>query len=172
MNKNITTDSINQELHFILRQRREELGMTQKELAEKAEVREATISDFETGKSTVNSNIIRKIFAALLISISKTRSDLEEINEAVRHEAERAAEILVSKGYKEQTARGMPYEKMCTITDLPFVKNLGTIITDDYFFHYVDKKGGVTFSLKYEYFKTAVVFYVVYNRAKKINIQK
>ncbi|PXV66856.1 helix-turn-helix protein [Dysgonomonas alginatilytica] len=169
MKKNMTTDLAVKELHTILRERREELGMTQKQLAEKIGVREATISDFETGKSTVNSNIIKNILGVLLVSISKTPSELEQTNKALWDESINTAKVLADKGYDKKTVEKMSYEEMCSITGLPFVNNLDTIITNEYYDNYIERIGTATvdISLKFSYFKTVVLFNLVSYLVKK-----
>lgn len=49
---------------------RKEQGLTQKDLAKKVGVRQATISDFERGKTNLNSNTLEKIFEILNINIA------------------------------------------------------------------------------------------------------
>lgn len=50
--------------------RRKELGYTQKNVAELAGVRKATISDFENGKSNLSSNLLEKVMKVLNLTIS------------------------------------------------------------------------------------------------------
>jgi transcriptional regulator with XRE-family HTH domain len=50
---------------------RKEQGLTQKDLALKIGVRKATISDFETGKTALGSDILEKIINVLSINVMK-----------------------------------------------------------------------------------------------------
>ena len=56
-------------MHERIRQRRKELGMNQTELAAKAEIKQATISAIELGKVDPTTSSIKKIAAALNVSL-------------------------------------------------------------------------------------------------------
>jgi len=56
-------------------ERRKSLGITQKELAEKIGVRNATISDFENGKYNLGSDKLESILEALNLSIHPVTAD-------------------------------------------------------------------------------------------------
>lgn len=71
-------------------QKRTETGMTQKELAEKAGITQAQISDFENGKRTMTSDNIDKLFAALEINLVQNKNQMWNL-------AVECAKILKSK---------------------------------------------------------------------------
>ncbi len=52
------------------RKKREELEMSQSELAAQLGVRVATVSDFETGKTAISSNTLDRILEALEINLT------------------------------------------------------------------------------------------------------
>lgn len=57
-------------------EKRAEVGMTQKELSEKTGITQARISDFESGKRTMTSDNIDKIFDALEIHFKQSKEEL------------------------------------------------------------------------------------------------
>ena len=62
-----------------VKQRRNELGITQPELAEAVGVRIATISDFEKGKSNIGINTLIGILGVLRIEIQFIEKDPESM---------------------------------------------------------------------------------------------
>lgn len=71
-------------------QKRTEVGMTQKELSEKTGITQARISDFESGKRTMTSDNIDKIFNSLDIHFKQSKEEQWDF-------AKECAHILKSK---------------------------------------------------------------------------
>lgn len=72
-------------------EKRTEVGMTQKELSEKTGITQARISDFESGKRTMTSDNIDKIFDALDIRFKRGKEEQWDF-------AKECASILKSQG--------------------------------------------------------------------------
>lgn len=53
----------------IIKTKRKELGFSQKQLAEKIGIRQATFSNYETGKAELGADKLEKIFQILNIQI-------------------------------------------------------------------------------------------------------
>lgn len=78
-----------------LKNRRKQLGLTQKEVAEKLEVRQATISDFEKGKHKMSAAIFGKYLDLLMLSPdqvfdaynSEIRRELKEMDDRIKENA-------------------------------------------------------------------------------------
>lgn len=62
-------------LREIVVSRRKEAGLTQAELAEKSGLTQAQLSNFESGKSTLNSDSLDKLFAVLRMQYSQTAEE-------------------------------------------------------------------------------------------------
>jgi len=56
-------------IHEFCRQKRQEAGLTQKELASLIGIRRATITDFENGKHGLSSNTLDEVFKLLKIKL-------------------------------------------------------------------------------------------------------
>ena len=56
-------------INELIQERRKAMGISQKDLSEKADIRVATLSDFEKGKSGLNSNTLEKIMEILNLEI-------------------------------------------------------------------------------------------------------
>ena len=56
-------------IHEFCRKKRQEAGLTQKELASLLEVRRATITDFENGKYGLSSHTLDEIFRILKVKL-------------------------------------------------------------------------------------------------------
>lgn len=67
------------QLGVILQQERKRQGLTQVQLAEKAGLRQTTISGVENGKPRAELQVIFNIMAALGLELSLTRRDAREV---------------------------------------------------------------------------------------------
>lgn len=89
-------------------ERRKGLKLTQADLALKAGITQAQLSNFESGKSELNSSTLDKIFEVLQMCFSQSQSAQWGL-------AGRCAEILKSKGVKDST--NISKEEMAEIAE-------------------------------------------------------
>ncbi len=78
-------------------QERKRQGMTQSDLAEKIGTRQATISDFEKGKSNLRFDILEKIIETLNINIM----DTIERRKYQLQKSKELAKVLIEKGVED-----------------------------------------------------------------------
>jgi len=77
----------------VIIEKRAEVGMTQRELSEKTGITQARISDFESGKRTMTSDNIDKIFNVLDIHFVRSKEQMWDL-------AKECANILKQKREK------------------------------------------------------------------------
>lgn len=84
------------EVGEIIKQKRKDLGYTQKELADKCEVAEITIRQYETGKRQPKSKILYKIAAVLGLNFDKLLGGIQSFDsgESFRKEWNRISENI------------------------------------------------------------------------------
>ena len=84
------------EVGAIIKQKRKDLGYTQKELADKCEVAEITIRQYETGKRQPKSKILYKIAAVLGLNFDKLLGGIQSFDsgESFRKEWNRISENI------------------------------------------------------------------------------
>ena len=89
-------------------ERRKSLKLTQAELAVKAGITQSQLSNFESGKSELNSSTLDKIFEVLRMQFSQSASELWNLSE-------KCAELLKAKGVKD--ASSIAKEEMAALAD-------------------------------------------------------
>ena len=77
MGKKKRTPDIRERFGFAVKARREELGLTQEDLAEKAKIHRTYLSDIERGSRNLSLINIEKLAAALSLSISELFQQVE-----------------------------------------------------------------------------------------------
>ena len=78
MGKKKAKPDIREKFGFAVKVRREELGLTQEELAEKAKIHRTYLSDIERGSRNLALINIEKLAAALSLSISELFQRVEQ----------------------------------------------------------------------------------------------
>lgn len=129
-------------------QKRTEVGMTQKELSEKTGITQARISDFESGKRTMTSDNVDKIFAALEIHFKQSKEDLWNF-------AEECARILKNKEIR--SIDNLTKEEVATLTgknELLAMKECNDKLYDE-----MDIKG-IADKNAYNYMKVLIKFHL------------
>ena len=91
----------------LITQKRTEVGMTQKELSEKTGITQTQIFDFESGKRTMISDNIDKIFNALEIHFKQNKKEQWNF-------AKECARILMSKDIN--SINNLTKEEVATLT--------------------------------------------------------
>ena len=77
MAKKRRTPDIRERFGFAVKARREELGLTQEELAEKAKIHRTYLSDIERGSRNLSLINIEKLAAALALPVSELFQRIE-----------------------------------------------------------------------------------------------
>lgn len=134
-------------LREVIVSRRKKVGITQVELAEKAGITQAQLSNFESGKSTLNSDSLDKLFAVL------------KIKSAQSAEAQWELADLCAKRLKERGAKDVfliTREEMAVIAENEEILLLQ--IVNDKLYDMYAKSGIVNEHNTYNYFQTLVAF--------------
>jgi transcriptional regulator with XRE-family HTH domain len=147
------TSTINSLREFIVKIRKEK-NITQAELAEKVGVRVATISDYETGKSSINADVIEKIFKILDVRIEPDANREKQFEDAGN-----VAKILFEKGIL--SAEKLTKKELYDLTQVESILALSKNAKDE--------------RDTYEFFQVLVKFHIVllkiqknkFNRIKK-----
>lgn len=132
----------------LITQKRTEVGMTQKELSEKTGITQARISDFESGKRTMTSDNIDKIFNALEIHFKQNKEEQWNF-------AKECARILKSKDIN--SIDNLTKEEVATLTgknELLAMKEYNDKLYDE-----LDIKG-IANKDAYNYMKVLIKFHL------------
>lgn len=78
MSKKIKSKIIREELATAIRKRRKKLGLSQEEIAYKAEIDRSYLSEIEGGKVAVSVEVAHKIAKALKTSLANLFKDVEK----------------------------------------------------------------------------------------------
>ena len=139
------TSTINSLREFIVKIRKEK-NITQSELAEKVGIRVATISDYETGKSSVNADTIERIFKVLDIRIEPDLNREKQFDDA-----KSVAKILFEKDIL--SAEKLTQKELYDLTQVESILALNKNAKDE--------------RDTYEFFKTLVRFHIVFLKHNK-----
>lgn len=134
-------------LREVIVSRRKKVGITQVELAEKAGITQAQLSNFESGKSTLNSDSLDKLFAVLKIKSAQSAEAQWEL-------ADLCAERLKERGVKDVFL--ITREEMAVIAENEEILLLQ--IVNDKLYDMYAKSGIVNEHNTYNYFQTLVAF--------------
>lgn len=134
-------------LREVIVSRRKKVGITQVELAEKAGITQAQLSNFESGKSTLNSDSLDKLFAVLKIKSAQSAEAQWEL-------ADLCAERLKERGVKDVFL--ISREEMAEIAENEEILLLQ--IVNDKLYDMYAKSGIVNEHNTYNYFQTLVAF--------------
>lgn len=130
-------------------EKRAEVGMTQKELSEKTGLTQARISDFESGKRTMTSDNIDKIFNALEIRLARSKEQMWDL-------AEECANILKQKGKSVDDIKKLTKDELVDLTGKEEILPL-----NDYSekFYSEMSTGFINDLTSYDYFLTLIAFH-------------
>lgn len=134
-------------LREIVASRRKKAGLTQIELAEKSGVTQAQLSNFESGKATLTSDSLDKLFAALKIEWSQNAEAQWEL-------AGLCAERLKERGIKDISL--ITREEMSEIVENEEILLLQII--NDKLYNMYASAGIIDERNTYNYFRTLVAF--------------
>ncbi len=138
-------------------QERKMQGMTQSDLAEKVGIRQATISDFEKGKSNLRFDILEKIINTLSINIM----DTIERRKYQLQKSEELAKILIEKGVED--IDNISKNKLIELTNDSYISMLPFAEDKEYQTPQERKNDENTF----EYFMILLKFDFVYLKHKQ-----
>lgn len=93
----------------VIIEKRAEVGMTQRELSEKTGITQARISDFESGKRTMTSDNIDKIFNVLDIHFVRSKEQMWDL-------AKECANILKQKGKSVADTKKLTKDELADLT--------------------------------------------------------
>lgn len=106
---------------------RHEIGMTQKDLAERMGVSDRTISKWEKGGSTPNISFLQDLCDIFNVTMNELISGEHLTEEAYQMKAEENIEILVKENTKNEKSRAIMFGIVCSLLCLYLLWFLGKV---------------------------------------------